>query len=129
MTENSQWHFKIGKIIFDAIALASSDLVFMEIGGKPHESPFLLLSGSEKRIEKSCFYQELWTFENGIHIFSFCTRNFANYIATNSCFFQKLSQCTATVPNVMFYHIPILMYGLQAKMTPHKHTQIIKGQA
>ena len=34
-----------------------------------------LLGESENRVEKSCFYQELWYFENSIWIFNFCTKS------------------------------------------------------
>lgn len=34
-----------------------------------------LLGESENRVGKSCFYQELWYFENSIWIFNFCTKS------------------------------------------------------
>ena len=36
--------------------------------------PFFLLPESENRIEKSCFYQDSWLFEN-MQVFNFCTKN------------------------------------------------------
>ena len=76
-----------------------------------HERSVFLFLKSENRIEKSCFYQELWLFENSIHIFNFVTKNTdASKILGTwqlfGIFFQKLLWCTTTVPNLLFAAYP-----------------------
>ena len=47
----------------------------MKNESQPHERPFFLLSVSQNRVEKSCFYQQLWVFEIIIKIFNCITKN------------------------------------------------------
>ena len=42
---------------------------FHKYEGQPRESPFFLLLESENKVEKSCFYQELWSLKI-VHRFS-----------------------------------------------------------
>ena len=52
------------KHIWRTIAPQHIDL--LKIVGQSHESLLLLLSESENRIEKSCFYQALLLFKNSV---------------------------------------------------------------
>ena len=65
----------------------------------------LLFSGIENRIEKSCFYKYLWLFEDSTEIFNHKETDVSKsrgYWELISIFFQKLSWCTTTAPNVLF---------------------------
>ena len=64
------------KVTFEHIwrAITSQHLVFMQNVSQSYGSLFFLLYRTGNRIEKCCFFQEFWLFENSIQVFNFCTK-------------------------------------------------------
>ena len=52
-------------------AITHQDLLFKKDRGQLHERPLILLSESEDRIEKSCFYQECKSYRSMKIVYKF----------------------------------------------------------
>ena len=80
-----------------------------------------LLSETVKRIEKFCFYQQLFLFENSIWFLNFCTKNadFSKIMGTYGVIvnFQSSHTAVSLYQISCFLHIPNQGYGPRPKKT------------
>ena len=112
------------KFLFVTCLVCHSALafVFIKNGGHLNQSPFLLLSESNKTELKNLVSIKGYGSEKSIWIFYFCTKNhdvskIMGIWELIGVYFQRLSWCTTTEPNFLFVAYPSQSDGLRSTWT------------